>query len=134
MILHTCVSYEPRRASIKFGVKRSRLNLESLIFCHGGFPLKHVNFQVDGSWTEQLATNHPFQSLYRIILIKHPQTNHPAPFDRKKRVYTFLYLVVNLLLVFCSHKILVVSAIFSNGHKKATKKSYIDPPKIMRHA
>ena len=30
MILHTCVSYEPRRTSYNFGVKRSRLNLESL--------------------------------------------------------------------------------------------------------
>ena len=42
MILQTCVSYEPRRTSINFGVKRSRLNLESLNLLprEGEVPLK----------------------------------------------------------------------------------------------
>ena len=36
MILHTCVSYEPRRTSINFGVKGSWLTWKVWICCRGG--------------------------------------------------------------------------------------------------
>ena len=48
MILHTCVSYEPMRTSIYFGVKRSWFTWKVWICCRaggGGVPLNNVNFK-----------------------------------------------------------------------------------------
>ena len=53
----------------EFWVQEVKVKLGQLEFVAAWVPLKQFTFLVDVSLTEQLAAHHPFQSLYRIILI-----------------------------------------------------------------